>query len=296
MLPWFGGAALDAPDRRLRLVSRPERAGWWRFSIEGRNATPLGPAEPEGLDALPRVRGHLLPGPRLVTDDALAEQVSFAPPEEPLPLAPASCRRWPGGQLLFDGLDFGTEAEEEARRALEEGRGLQGVKHVPASLRAAFGYALAEARARARGMAIEPLELRTRIAALAEGGPAAINLELERIEAERRARHTAWTPPRAVRVSAPVRVEDAQERAGEALRAAGAELIRARQLDPSTLEVVYRFLGTRFVSIVDPRTLQVLDAGICLSGEDHLVTLESLPGVIREGANTGRLVILRRPD
>jgi len=45
---------------------------------------------------------------------------------------------------------------------------------------------------------------------------------------------------------------------------------------------------------IDAITLQVWDAGVCLAGEDRLVTLESLPGVIREAIETGRLVITRR--
>ena len=303
-LPWFGEAELLAPDRRLRLAARPTQPGWWRFAIEGRTATPLGPAEPEGLEALPRARGHLVGAGhelRLVGDDAHAARVWFAPADEPPPLAPCTARRWPGGQLLFEQLDFEGEPEEAARRALEEGRGLQGVKGVPASLRAAFAYALAAARAQARRVTVDPLELRARAAHLAEGGPAAVDQELARIEAERR----RWRAAGAAAVTAVERALDprapqgrgpAEERAATALRAAGAELLRLRRLAGEQLEVVYRFLDTRFVSVVDARTLQVIDAGVCLSDQDDLVTLESLPGVIREGAETGQLVILRRPD
>jgi hypothetical protein len=60
------------------------------------------------------------------------------------------------------------------------------------------------------------------------------------------------------------------------------------------LEVRYRFEGERFVSIVDAATLQVVDAGICLAGADRLVTLESLPGVIREAIRDGEIVITGR--
>ena len=60
------------------------------------------------------------------------------------------------------------------------------------------------------------------------------------------------------------------------------------------LEVTYRFLGERFISIIDEHSLQVIDAGICLSGSDRMVTLESLPSVIREGYENGELNITRR--
>jgi hypothetical protein len=61
------------------------------------------------------------------------------------------------------------------------------------------------------------------------------------------------------------------------------------------MEVSWRFLNERFTSIVEGLTLQVLDAGICLGhpAQDRLLTLDSLPAVVREAVNTGRLVILR---
>ncbi len=48
------------------------------------------------------------------------------------------------------------------------------------------------------------------------------------------------------------------------------------------------------MALVDPVTLNVHDAGICLDGEDGRLTLESLPSAIREAYSTGRLVITRR--
>jgi hypothetical protein len=45
--------------------------------------------------------------------------------------------------------------------------------------------------------------------------------------------------------------------------------------------------------LLDAQTLQVLDAGICLAGEDRLVTFESLFSVIREAIETDVLVVTR---
>jgi hypothetical protein len=78
------------------------------------------------------------------------------------------------------------------------------------------------------------------------------------------------------------------------LCAAGATPLETRSLGRGQLEVTYRFYGQRFISIVDAATLQVIDAGVCLSGSDSLVTLESLPSVIKEAIETRRLVITRR--
>ena len=71
-------------------------------------------------------------------------------------------------------------------------------------------------------------------------------------------------------------------------------MLAARRLGDGQLEVAFEFMGERFVSVVEALSLQVLDSGVCLAGEDRLVTLDSLPGVIREAIATDRLVITRR--
>jgi hypothetical protein len=82
-------------------------------------------------------------------------------------------------------------------------------------------------------------------------------------------------------------------RVERALASAGARLHDTRRLEGGRLEVTFRFMGERFLSIVDMGTLQVVDAGICLAGADREVTLESLPSVIREAIEDGVLVITR---
>ncbi|MCA8920209.1 MAG: hypothetical protein KDD82_00290 [Planctomycetes bacterium] len=286
VLPYLGGAVVDAPGRALR-VKAPVAPGWWRFELRGRDATALAPAEPSFDAALPRVRGHLL-GPRLVGPDGLVAELSFLPEDEPPLFAPAAARRWHSGDLLFEQLEFETEAEEAARRALEDGRGLAGVKAVPASLRAAFAYALVERAGREHGVPASPLEVRQAVGELAKGGPARAVAELQRLQARRRTQRVlAAAAIEAGRLTA----EEARVTA--ALAGTAARLLRLRRLAGEQLEVTYSFLGTRFQSIVDARTLNVVDAGVCLSGEDGALTLESLPGVIREAVDTEQLVITR---
>ena len=84
---------------------------------------------------------------------------------------------------------------------------------------------------------------------------------------------------------------DAVERASSALAASGAVLLDGRRLADGLLEVTYRFMGERFRAVVQAGSLQVVDAGICLSGHDAELTLDSLPPVIREGSEDGVLVI-----
>jgi hypothetical protein len=93
---------------------------------------------------------------------------------------------------------------------------------------------------------------------------------------------------------------NAPERAEKALEEAGARLLSTRALGRHQLEVAFRFRGERFVSVCDPITLQILDAGICLVDHadghrgDPELTLESLPSAIREAMAEHALVITRR--
>jgi hypothetical protein len=314
VLPYLGGAFLHAADRRLRLATEPAVPGWYRFRIKGREATPLGPAEPEGLEALPTVRGHLV-GERLVREGSVAERVLFLPEEEPPRLTPCRARRWHSGELLFEALDFESEAEEAVRRALEEGGALAQIKGVPATLRAAFAYAVLEAESRRIGIPAAPAELRPHLGQVAElGRPEAERalraLAAERVLAERemvelrrrqqvvfQARQVVEEQERRAAAGGRQRrgAEDAVARAEQALEAAGARMRSSRVLGNSNMEVIFTFMDERFISVVNMATLQVVDSGICLGHppRDDLVTLESLPSVIKEAIETDRLVILR---
>ena len=311
VLPYLGGAFLYAADRRLRLPTEPAAPGWYRFRIKGREATPLGPAEPEALDALPAVRGHLV-GERLVREGSIAERVLFLPAEEPPRLSPCKARRWHSGELLFDLLDFESEAEEAVRRALEEGTSLAQTKGVPATLRAAFSYAVLETESRRLGIPAAPRELRPHLTQVAElGRPEAERalraLAAERVLAEREMRELRQRQGLVFRAQQAVQEQerlgrqrrggeaDAVARAEMALEAAGARMRSSRGLGNGNLEVIFTFMDERFISVVSMATLQVVDSGICLGHppRDDLVTLESLPSVIKEAIDTNRLVILR---
>ena len=302
-LPHFGGVVLEAPDRALRLDAALA-AGWYRFEIHGRRAKSIEPADPDPslLESLPIVRGHSF-GDRLFSTGAIAEPLFFLPADRPPRFSIARARRWPRGQLLFDSLDFDTEAEETARRALEDQRSLANERGIPATLRAAFGFAVASEVARGMHVPISFAEIAGRVVELAgEDGRTIAEQELHRIERER-AEHARWIEherriglarERAREVAAERGALDPETRAEEALTSAGAQLLDTRRLDGGLLEVTYRFMGERFLSIVEQTTLRIVDAGICLAGYDDRLTLESLPGVIREAIEDHRLVIARR--
>ncbi|QSQ19688.1 hypothetical protein JY651_30815 [Pyxidicoccus parkwayensis] len=222
VLPYFGGGTVDAPSRRLR-VATPVRPGWWRFEVQGRVATAREPAGPEGLDGLPRVRGHVW-GSRLVREGAVAEPLELMPEEEPPRLALVSARRWHDGSLVFEGLEFEGEAEDAARRALEEGQSLSGAKGVSAALRAAFGYAQLETASRALAIRFAPAEVRAKVLDVAEGGRAKAEECLRHLVAEREA-HLRAQAMRAAAVEAREYaaglVAEAQRRAADDAYTAG---------------------------------------------------------------------------
>lgn len=306
VLPYLGGGTVDTATRRLRITT-PVAPGWWRFELRGRDAIAREPAGPEGLEGLPRVRGHLW-GTRLVREGAVAEPLELMPEEQPPVLAPVNARRWHDGALLFDSVEFEGEAEDQARRAMEEGHPLASVKGVSAPLRAAFGYVLLEAASRTLGIRFVPAEARTRVQAIAEKGRAEAEECLRTLLREREAHQRALVARQereltsALVVEAPEREQSRQRtqtrpgdmsRAEAALHGAGARLLNHRWLSGNQLEVTYAFMEERFISIVDANSLQVVDAGVCLAGADSEVTLESLPSVIREAIDTGVLVVTR---
>lgn len=302
--PWFGGESIDLADRRLRVAARPERRGWFRFEVKGRTARVVSEATPVELSSLPRVRGFFW-SERLVSDGARAELLNLLPDEEPPLFSPVTARRWHGGELLFDQLEFESEAEGHVRTALAAGASIKEVKGVSAPLRAAFAYALGQKEARRLGTQVSHAELKPSIQRLTEGDAEAVihALMAERALAERelrelRERRAVEALRNEVQRAREARARNRhalEDRLFDALDAAGARLESHRRLGEERVEVVFRFMDTRFVSIVDAATLQVIDSGICLGHppRDDLVTLESLPSVIKEAIDTDALVILR---
>ena len=302
VLPFLGGTRVEAPDRSLRLARTDLEPGFWSFSVAGRVATPIEKVEAPSLEDRPKVRGHFAAG-SLVTSGNDAEVLELLPAEEPPALAPVVARRWHGGAVLFEMVDFEGEAEPACREALEEGHGIGAVRGVVPSLRAAFAAAVLAKVGRRENTHVSLVEARAHVHDVAERGEPAALAVIRRIAEERR-REIAALAARA----AEARAEDArrahaervrtaretvEERIEKALRSADGELRATRDLGNGNVEVTWRFSGQRFVSVVDVVTLQVVDAGVCLAGEDDLVTLESLPGVIREAIDTSRLVVTR---
>ncbi len=305
VLPYFGGTRVDSAQRRFA-VEAQLAPGWWRFQIDGRRAVPLEPASPVALESLPVMRGHWVDG-WVIEDGRKLGRIALPPDDEPAALSRVVARRWYGGDLLFDTIEFEDDAELSARRALEERRPLVDIKGIVPSLRAAFGYALGMAVARDLGFAMTLRELTPRVVAIADGGRDVVvpllaamiaQREAEAAEARRRAEEAEAAARLAGAVKGAKLVKRArtpERHADEVLEAARARLITSRRVGGgSQLDVTYEVDGTRIMSIVDAGTLQVIDPGICLSGAHRVLTLDAMPSVVREAIEEDHLNITRR--
>jgi len=305
VLPYFGGTRVEAATRRFA-IERQLAPGWWRFQIDHRRAVPLEPASPVGLESLPVMRGHWVDG-WVIEDGRTLGRIALPPDDEPPALSRVVARRWYGGDLLFDTIEFEDDAELSARRALEERRPLGDIKGVVPSLRAAFGYALGMAVARELGFAVMPRELTPRVVAIADGGREVVvpmftamiaQREAEAAEARRRAEEAEAAARLAGAVKGAklvTRTRDPRRRVDEVLEAARARMITCRAVARGAqLDVVYEVDGTRIMSLVQADTLQVIDPGICLSGAHRVLTLDAMPSVVREAIEEDHLNITRR--
>jgi hypothetical protein len=295
VLPYLGGLSVHAADRRLR-VSQRVAAGWWRFEVRGREATPMDSAEPIELHGLPSVRGHLV-GDWLFTAGTAVERVFLLPNEQEI-FSPARARRWYGGDHLIDDFPFADEAEIAAREAWFAGSCvLTGIKGIVPSLRAAFGFAAIRREAARIGLDVSPREVLSRAHQVASAtlSPENVIQELEArrftIDPESDHRHRAR---RRARESEAATLDNAEARACAVLEPTGAEVLGTRHLGDRSLEVVFRYQGQRFIAVVDWESLNVFDSGICLSGHDEQLGLDSLPSVIAEAIEDDALHITRR--
>ena len=298
VLFYSGGASVLTRDRRLLVAApRPAPGVAYRFAITGRMARAIAPAEPV-LDGLPRVRGHLVAG--FLVEREL-HRVQSLPEEELAPFTIVRARRWYSNDLVFETTDFDGEVETEARLALER-RGPLAGKGIAASLRMAYGIAIALALAARRRVPLSVREAAGFARQSADGGEDVAARKIDELAARRdaeldRARIAAVLDGR--RPTTPILAHEVAShrnaflRAEDALEHAGARMLSGRRLANGLVEVAFDFMDERIVSVVDELTLQVHDAGVCLAGADDLVTLDSLPGVIREAIHTDRLVITR---
>ncbi|MGE0547955.1 MAG: hypothetical protein AB7O24_00760 [Kofleriaceae bacterium] len=307
VLPYFGGTRVDAVDRRFRVEHEGELApGWWRFQIKGRRAVALEPAAPIDVGSLPAMRGHWCAG-WVVTNGRDLIRIALPPDDEPAVLSRVVARRWYSGDWLFDAVEFEDEAELAARQSFEDRKPLGAIRGVTPSLRTAFGYALGMTTAQELEIEMTLRELAPIVVEIAECGRDVVRtLFDDLVEQRRRAieavRLRVDEVARQGRIDFAIstaaireRSRDPRRRADEALDAAGARMLSCRALARGgQLDVTYMVDGVRILSIVDARSLQVIDPGICLADAYRVLTLDAMPSVVREAIEQQHLNITRR--
>ena len=257
-LPYFGGKSVcdEKLTYRLREALQP---GWYQFQKSGRHLMVDSPIEPE-LDAwkLPRVNGYVM-NARIIGND-FQTRLFGLPADVDLPrFTPVSARKWFDGHLLYEGPEFETEVEAKVRDAFEEERSIDDIKGVTPALAHTF---LLESTQRALAS-----------------------------EAERRAREEVQRQKQAAQLA---RWQETLEgRISLALSHTGAELVNWRRNGRRQAVVRYRLGGRRFECVIDTESLQIMDAGICLSGTDEELNLSSLPSAVREAIESGQLHVFR---
>jgi hypothetical protein len=302
ILPWTGGRSLCLNGQVWTIDSKlPPYHGWYSFTVVGRKAINPCEADPQP-DILSNVVIGYLVGDRLVVDEARVDPdpKTIAANSEPVFLLEDGLDRFvrvsagrtcDDGPLIFKQQEMPLGPEDHVMEVFLDNptdfyqcRNIKGV--VPA-LDAAF-----------RMEVWQRIETERR------------RQELERLrreEEERRAKEERRQALIENLGNAETRRELAQIDFGSAARAALA-VGNAHYLDhrraPRRGEMVVRFRlnRRRFECVCDESTLQILDAGICLTNEstgekgDNRFSLESLPGVILQAINENKLVVFRHVD
>ena len=302
VLPWLGGRRVIDGTQVLHVKGRlPRDFGWYSFEVSGgRYARLLGPSEPnmDYADGKGLIRGYLV-GERLIPDTARVDPDPTKMIDQTIPvlLAERGLDRFARAAILpleietekvhlYVRQEFPTGPEMDIERAYQDRlTSITDIKEVSPALDLAFQW----------------LSLQRVITERLEAEEAARRiLEAQRREREERlaeARENIGTGA-GRRALAQI---DFKAAATAALSISGAELLDSRPApQQGNMIVQYRFRHRRLECVVVRDTLRIVDSGICLTDErtgengETLFTLESLPGVINEAMNTGRLVVYRR--
>lgn len=289
-VPWTGGRTVRSRGRTFQVNGAlPEEHGFQTFAVTGgrratwKGSSPVTADDWFGDDAV-WVRGWLI-GDRLAPDDAavVPDLARLITQTERVHLIEPGLDRYArivaardDERLIFVRQDFPLGPEEAVRTAFQDGvPSVDAVPGVPPALDLAFRLA-----------SFQRDEVVRRRAELEEQ-----RLQEEREEALRKrqgglARRTLAR-------------HDFEGGAQAALAVTGAVLLDHRAAYQRGEHVVqFRFQGQRFECVCDD-ALRIVDAGICLvdhrTGErgDTRFTLESLPAVIGQAINEGRLVRFR---
>jgi len=294
--PWVGGRSLQTFDRAWQIEGRlPREFGWYNFKLAARKATCLGPTE-ASTDALQGVQRGYLVGDRFIPEGAARVEPKLSKLVEQFDrvhLVEAGLDRFvrlstgrfcENGPLIYRRQEFPAGPEEAVLQAfLDETKTVDKVPGVAPALDLAFK--------------VESW-LRTEVE------------RIRREEQERREKEERRQKLIEQMGTGAGRRALAQENFGEGAKAAlavGGAVYLDHRAAPRRGEMVVRFRldGQRFEVVCNSQTLQILDAGICLTAHyddpdfaggtkgDTFFTLESISGVLREAQRRNHLVVFR---
>lgn len=300
VLPWLGGRQVHTTDRTWTIKGRtPQEFGWYTFDTSnGRKAILKGEAEldPEYAEGLKVVRG-LLVGDRIILDNArvdpdpakLVDQTEsvFCVERGLDRFTRCTAVRDREGRLIYMQMEFPEGSEAEVLEAYQDRKdSVDDIPGVTPPLDLAFRW-ISYQRAAAEARAAEEARLR------------AIE-EAKLAEQERVRRLMKQTGTAAGRRA--LALQDFNAAAKAALALGGAEFLDAHDGYHQKEKVVqYRFRHRRLECVCHAETLRIIEAGVCLdnhmgeedSKSDTLFTLETLPTVIAEVMDMGRLHVWR---
>lgn len=296
LLPWVGGKEVHSLDRTWTLKGkRPKEFGWYHFELEGRKAR-LRDGEPQmaSLDweGAPMITGYLC-GDRFISDDAavvpdpdqLVGQTESVYCVEPglERFTRAKVFRDRSGRLVFWEQLWPRGPEMAVQAAFQDRQeSVLNIPEVTPALDLAFRWE-SQQRIRAEERARELERLRLEEEARQER-EAKLKEAMESLGTGAGRRNLAQY--------------DFEAAARAALAISGAELLDTREsYNRGEMVVQYRYKHRRLECTCD-RNLRIIDAGVCLDDHhgtkgDTFFTLESLPAVIQEAMNLGKLVVWR---
>ncbi len=295
ILPWLGELTLRSAEREWAFPWHkiPHQYGWYAFRTTSRHVKEFNPAPPNTAKLQNEVRGYLV-GDHVVQDGArvdpdplkvgeCSEKVFLI--EEGLDRFARICagRIYPGGPLVYKNLEMPLGIEDAVLEAfLDQRTCVDHIKGVPPALDAAFRMeTYRREQAEKRRLLLEQKRKEEEERRAREEKRQALVRQLGDGEGRREMARV-----------------DFDQAARAALRVGGADFLDAKPVRRGEWAVKYRVDGQRLECICNER-LSVIDAGVCLTDHDTdekgdtLLTLESIPSVIRQAIRERKLVIWR---
>jgi len=307
ILPWVGGRQAQWGQRIWKIDGKlPREYGWYEFHNNGSRLilnkavdpapemlTVSGMAGAIGTKARSIVKGYLV-GDRLVPDTVRVD-------EDPVQLASnwntvhlvddeldrfariQAGRTHEDGPLIYMGQEMSFGPEMEVTQAYEDKRtSLDDIKGVPPALETAFRFEVWRRE--------EEVKYRAELVRKRREEE-----ERRRLEERRAAIAEQIGTAEGRREMVPV---DFGEAATAALQLSNAEYLDHQAMRNGEYKVNYRYMNRRFQCVCDSR-MRIVDSGICLTDHatginyDNVLSLESLPLVVKEAIDRGKLVVYR---